>query len=36
MKLKKKKKKEFDFTTVCSSASRGGEYRGRIETPMAV
>ena len=27
--------KKFDFTTGCCSASRGGEYRARIETPMA-
>ena len=39
MELKKKKNpwyKKFDFTTGCSSTSRGGEYSGRIETPLAV
>ena len=39
MELKKKKNpwhKKFDFTTGCSSTSRGGEYNGRIETPLAV
>ena len=38
MELKKKNPwhKKFDFTTGCSSTSRGGEYSGRIETPLAV
>ena len=38
MELKKKNPwhKKFDFTTGCSSTSRGGEYNGRIETPLAV
>ena len=38
MEFKKKNPwhKKFDFTTGCSSTSRGGEYSGRIETPLGV